>query len=149
LEYNVRFGDPECQPLMTLLDSDALELFYAAATGGLADADVRFTADDAVCIVLASEGYPEAPKTGVPIEGLNTDGTLAADIPGVTVYHAGTKRNAEGKIITNGGRVLSVTARAGTLREARQNAYAAVQTISFPGMQYRRDIAAAAAPAMS
>lgn len=145
LEYNVRFGDPECQPLMTLLESDALDLFHRAATGTLAQADVRFTTDAAVCLVLASKGYPESPSTGITISGLNDAGQLAADIPGVTVYHAGTERAPDGPIRTTGGRVLGITARAANIAEARKHAYDAASTVTFDGAQLRRDIAEHAA----
>lgn len=139
LEFNVRFGDPECQPLMALLESDAVELLLAAAAGRLDAVDVRFSDRAAVCVVLASEGYPEAPRTGVPIEGVDR----AEAVPGVTVFHAGT-RLVGGQLLTDGGRVLGVTAVADTHAEARERAYHACDCIRFAGMQMRRDIAAAA-----
>ncbi|GAB4385429.1 MAG: phosphoribosylamine--glycine ligase [Phycisphaerales bacterium] len=140
LEFNVRFGDPECQPLMARLDSDVIDLFEATATGTLDQIEVRWKDESAVCVVLASDGYPDSPRSGQVIAGLDE----AAALPGVTIFHAGTSRNDDGSIVTAGGRVLSVTALGRDLAEARQRAYAAVRVIRFPGMQYRSDIAAAA-----
>jgi len=137
LEFNVRFGDPECQPLMTRLQSDGLELLWATAAGTLDQIDVQFTPQSCVCLVLASKGYPEAPKIGVPITGIED----AESIEGVSVFHAGTKLNAQGTLITSGGRVLSVTALGDTMEEARQRAYEAASKIHFDGMQLRTDIA--------
>ncbi|MEO1512464.1 MAG: phosphoribosylamine--glycine ligase, partial [Planctomycetota bacterium] len=142
LEFNVRFGDPECQPLMALLESDPLELMLATASGTLeryVDADrPRFSTGASVCVVLASEGYPDAPKTGLVIEGLDE----ASAVEGVTVYHAGTRRNDRGEIVTSGGRVLGVTAVGDSHADARDRAYAACDKIHFDGMQLRRDISA-------
>lgn len=136
LEFNVRFGDPECQPLMARLDSDLIDLLEATATGTLDQIDVRWKPGAAVCIVLAADGYPEKPRAGHAIEGLDA----AASLPGVTIQHAGTKRDDQGRIVTAGGRVLNVTALGQDLGEARRRAYAAVKQISFPGMQVRSDI---------
>jgi phosphoribosylamine--glycine ligase len=136
LEFNCRFGDPECQAILTRLDSDLLELIIASCTGTLAECDVRWQTDAACTVVIAAEGYPEKPKLGVPIHGIDD----AAKTPGVTVYHAGTRRDASGQIVTAGGRVLSVTALGATLAEARARAYDACAKISFPGMVMRRDI---------
>ena len=136
LEFNVRFGDPECQPLMARLESDALDMLAATASGRLDDADIRFSDRSAVCVVLASEGYPESPRTGVPIHGVD-----AADaMEGVIVTHAGTKL-VDGELVTSGGRVLSVTGIGDTLDEARELAYAASAKIKFKGKQMRTDIA--------
>lgn len=137
LEFNVRFGDPECQPLLTLLESDAIELLTATASGKLDKIDVRFSSDHAVCIVLAAEGYPENPRKGDVITGVDD----AEQIPGVTVYHAGTKMT-KGDLYTNGGRVLSVTATGKTREQAREAAYKACDLIEFKGKQLRTDIAA-------
>ncbi|MGP1310732.1 MAG: phosphoribosylamine--glycine ligase, partial [Phycisphaerales bacterium] len=112
LEFNVRFGDPECQPLMTRLESDALELLWATAAGELDRVDVRWSTDAAVTLVLASHGYPDEPRKGDVITGLDA----ASAIPGVHVHHAGTARNADGQIVTAGGRVLGVTGTAPTLQ---------------------------------
>lgn len=143
LEFNTRFGDPECQPLMARLESDALELLLATAEGRLDEVDVRFSEQHAVCVVLASEGYPASPATGDAITGLDR----AAEVEGVTVYHAGTRAEGDG-IVTAGGRVLGVTALGPDFATARARAYRACDRIRFRGMQYRRDIgSAAAAPA--
>jgi len=137
LEHNVRFGDPECEVLMELLDGDVLELFASVARGRLAPAAVRVAAGRAaLAVVLASEGYPRSPRTGDPIRGLDEAGRSA----GVAVLHAGTAEK-DGEVITAGGRVLAVTATSKTLPEARELAYAAASRISFRGMHYRRDIA--------
>ena len=138
LEFNVRFGDPECQPLMARLESDAVDLFTRTATGQLDHTELKWSPKASVCVVLASEGYPEKPRTGVVIEGL--DSVTEADLGGGVVFHAGTKRNADGGIITAGGRVLGVTALGDTLGEARDRAYEACKKIRFPGMVYRSDI---------
>jgi phosphoribosylamine--glycine ligase len=147
IEYNVRFGDPEAQVVLPLLASDAAELFLAAANGALDDAPApAFLDAAAVCVVLASAGYPEHPRTGDEIEGLDADGQSTAGIPGTVVFHAGTGRHRpDGPFHTSGGRVLDVVAVAPTLAEARANAYAAAAPIDWEGMQLRHDIAARAA----
>ena len=144
IEYNVRFGDPEAQVVLPLLAGDAAELFLAVANGELEGAaPPAFSGDAAVCVVLASQGYPEHPRTGDTIEGLTTAGQSVAGIDGVTVFHAGTRRHTpDGPFYTAGGRVLSVTAVAPTLGQARERAYAAVGPIDWEGMQLRHDIAA-------
>ena len=140
LEYNVRFGDPETQAVLPRLRSDAYELLRAAARpGGLEGAALEFGDDWAVTLVLASAGYPAAPRTGDPISGLD-------DVPdGVEITHAGTKRGDDGTILTAGGRVLNVTALGATAASARDAAYAAAQKIDFAGRQLRSDIALRAA----
>lgn len=138
LEFNTRFGDPECQPLMARLESDALELFLATAEGRLDEVDVRFSEQHAVCVVMASDGYPANPKSGDAITGLDK----AGEVEGVTVYHAGTK-TVDGEVVTAGGRVLGVTAVGPDFATARARAYRACDRIRFRGMQYRRDIGAA------
>ncbi len=138
LEYNVRFGDPEAQVVLPRLASDFAELCRDAAAGR-AGRDARFREDACVTVVLATEGYPASPRQGDIIEGLDD----AEQLPGVTVFHAGTKP-MDGQLMTAGGRVLDVTAVARTLAEARRRAYEAAGRISWPGVQYRRDIAAAA-----
>lgn len=135
IEFNVRFGDPECQVLMPRLESDAVKLLHATATGTLADVDVSWKPGATCCVVLASEGYPESPRTGVPITGIED----AEAMDGVHVYHAGTKR-VDGGIVTAGGRVLNVVATGPTLDVARDTAYAAAERITFPGRQMRHDI---------
>ena len=138
LEFNVRFGDPECQPLMARLKSDLLELILAACEERLDSIDVEWEPGASCCVVLASEGYPDKPKVGqgVPIHGIKE----AEAMEGVKVYHAGTKRGAEGKIVTAGGRVLGVTAIGKDLPQARQRAYGACEVISFAGKRFRTDI---------
>jgi phosphoribosylamine--glycine ligase len=147
IEYNVRFGDPETQVVLPLLASDAAALLLAVANGALDEADPPAFADAAaVCVVLASAGYPESPRLGDEIEGLRADGQSIADVAGATVFHAGTGRHsADGPFHTAGGRVLGVTAVAPTLAEARERAYAAAAPIEWEGMQLRHDIAAQAA----
>jgi phosphoribosylamine--glycine ligase len=139
LEYNVRFGDPETEVLMELLDGDFAGALAGAAASALDPACLARKAKSAIAVVLAAEGYPQSPRTGDVIEGLDE----AARIPGVTVLHAGTRRDGE-RIVTAGGRVLVVTAAADTLREARDVAYAGVRAIRFRGMQVRGDIASRA-----
>jgi phosphoribosylamine--glycine ligase len=151
IEYNVRFGDPEAQVVLPLLATDAAELFLAVANGALEDAPPpAFSGEAAVCVVMASQGYPESPRTGDPIEGLTASGQSVAGVDGVTVFHAGTRRHSPGgPFHTAGGRVLGVTAVAPTLSEARDRAYAAAEPIEWEGMQMRHDIAAQAAGAAS
>jgi phosphoribosylamine--glycine ligase len=134
LEFNCRFGDPETQVLLTRLESDLVELLDATIDGRLARVKAKWKPESAVCVILASGGYPGAYATGKPISGLDR---VAADI---TVFHAGTWL-ADGHAVTAGGRVLGVTALAGDLATARQRAYEAVETIDFEGRQFRRDIA--------
>jgi phosphoribosylamine---glycine ligase len=144
IEYNVRFGDPEAEVVLPLLDADAAELFLAVANGDLEGArPPAFSDDAAVCVVLASQGYPEKPRTGDAIEGLNGTGQSTAAVDGVTTFHAGTRRHSpDGPFYTAGGRVLAVTAVAPTLAQARERAYAATAPIDWEGMQMRHDIAA-------
>ena len=139
LEFNVRFGDPETQVLMAVLDGDLAEALAAAARGELRPELLEVSSDHALCIVLAAGGYPEAPRTGDAITGLEA----AAVVPGVQVFHAGTSLR-EGQVVTSGGRVLGVTARGTTLREAHTRAYQAADSIAFEGRQFRRDIGARA-----
>ncbi len=134
LEFNCRFGDPETQVILPRIRSDVLELLDAAAGGRLEQIELDWDPRHAVCVVLASEGYPDAPVTGREIDGLDLVGS-----DDVFVYHAGTKRD-DGRVVTAGGRVLGVTALGETLDEARSRAYAAVGKIRFEGMQYRSDI---------
>lgn len=141
IEYNVRFGDPEAQVVMPLIGGELLPLIAAAADGRLGDAPVRLNRGVAVGVVLASAGYPGAAKSGAPVSGLEA----AAGLPGVTVFHAGTARR-EGRIVTAGGRVLTVVAIGADYREAIDRAYKAVGLISFEGVQYRRDIGRKALP---
>jgi phosphoribosylamine--glycine ligase len=147
IEYNVRFGDPEAQVVLPLLSCDVAELFMAVATGTLDRVpSPTFSDEAAVCVVLASPGYPGHPRTGATIRGLNASGQSIASMDGVHVFHAGTSRpDPAGPFCTAGGRVLGVTALAPTLGRARANAYAALEPIAWDGMLVRRDIAARAA----
>jgi phosphoribosylamine--glycine ligase len=135
IEFNVRFGDPECQVLMSRLRSDLLPALMAVRDGHLNRLDVRWRDEPALSVVIAAEGYPETPKKGVPIQGIEAAGAGE----GVTVFHCATKETADG-IVSDGGRVLSVTATGGTLQTARDRAYAAVAKITYPGAQHRADI---------
>jgi phosphoribosylamine---glycine ligase len=136
LEFNVRFGDPETQAILPRLDSDLLELLESACRpGGLHGASVKWAPETAVTVVLASAGYPESASTGDPIRGLESVP------PEVFVTHAGTAREADGTVVTAGGRVLSVTGLGADVDAARAAAYAAADMIDFEGRQLRRDIA--------
>ncbi len=135
LEYNVRHGDPECQTLVVRLAADLLPICRAVAEGQGLPETVAWRPEAAVCVVLASAGYPGAYPTGQPIAGLEAAGAR----PGVTVFHAGTARR-DGRLVTAGGRVLGVTALGADIPAAIQAAYEAVGDIHFEGMHYRRDI---------
>jgi phosphoribosylamine--glycine ligase len=136
LEFNARFGDPETQVLMPRFEGDLLQLLFACAVGDLSGSSARLSDDAAVTVVLAAPDYPaRSDFAGAEIEGI-----AAAEATGALVFHGGTAvRN--GTVVTNGGRILSVTATAPTVNDARDRAYAAVDLISFNGVQYRRDIA--------
>ncbi len=137
VEFNVRFGDPETQPLMLRMDGDIVPMLLGAAHGGLdATAGVAW-GDAAVCVVMASMGYPRSYETGKPISGL----AEAESDDAVVVFHAGTQTDGAGGFATKGGRVLGVTARGASVKEARDRAYAAVARIGFEGACYRGDIA--------
>jgi phosphoribosylamine---glycine ligase len=140
LEFNVRFGDPECQPLMSRLKSDLLELFLAACEQRLDSVDVEWEPGASCCVVLASEGYPDKPKTGIPIHGIQQAETM----PAVRVYHAGTRMGPDGQVLTAGGRVLGITGIGADLAEARARAYAGCEVISFAGKTFRTDIGSGA-----
>ncbi len=135
LEFNVRFGDPEAQPLLELLSSDAFTAFCQAADGALSPDALAFHEGASACVVLASAGYPASSSKGDVISGLEA----AGDVEGVTVVHAGTRREGD-TVLTNGGRVLGVTARGSDLRAAFDACYTAVDQIDWSGMQFRRDI---------
>ena len=136
LEYNTRFGDPECQVLMARWKSDVLPTLLACAQRKLDKAIIDWHPGVAVSVILASAGYPDSPRTGDVISGLES----AAKVPGVQVFHAGTKRLDNGDLVTSGGRVLAVTAIGADLQEARSRAYKAANLIQFPGKQMRTDI---------
>jgi phosphoribosylamine--glycine ligase len=159
LEYNVRFGDPETQSILVRLETDFVDICEAMVGVGsspgiegakrLGDIDIAWRAGNSACVVLAAEGYPQKPRTGDEIHGLDD----ADKIANVTIFHAGTVVNDEGpesssssliphpsSFLTAGGRVLGVTATGETLEKALKTAYSAAERISWPGMQYRRDI---------
>jgi phosphoribosylamine--glycine ligase len=138
LEFNCRFGDPETQSLLPCLDGDLLLPLWAAANGDLGDAELATMEGASVTVVLAAGDYPRAGDTGSPIDGIEE-----AEGTGALVFHAGTALRGD-QVVTNGGRVLNVTALGGTVGEARERAYAAVDRITFPGMRFRSDIAAVA-----
>ena len=139
LEFNCRFGDPETQPILMRMDSDLVEAIEASIDGRTSDGDFKWSTDSAVCVVLASGGYPGAYEAGKRIIGLEQ----AEKIDGVKVFHAGTS-GRDGGFYTSGGRVLGVTARAADLPKAVNAAYQAVSTIGFDGVHFRKDIAARA-----
>ena len=136
LEYNARFGDPEAQVVLPRMKNDVIDVMEACIDGTLDQIDLQFEDNAAVCVVLASDGYPVSYEKGFEIKGLekfeNKDGYYC--------FHAGSKLNEEGKIVTNGGRVLGVTAKGATLKEARANAYAATEWIDFANKYMRHDI---------
>ena len=134
LEFNVRLGDPETQTLMYSFGGDLGEVFLQSVTGGLSSLAGASWNTPSACIVLSSHGYPEAPRTGDPITGIEM-----AEATGATVFHAGTTRR-EGQLVTSGGRVLGVTAGGDTLQAALNHAYRAASQIHFDGMHYRKDI---------
>jgi phosphoribosylamine--glycine ligase len=134
LEFNCRFGDPETQVVVPLLESDVLELLAAAASGDLHDLELAASEGAAISVVLASAGYPEASERGVELRGVEE-----AESAGALVFHAGTARRDD-VLLSAGGRVLDVTALGKTIEEARERAYRAIDYIHFPGVQFRRDI---------
>jgi phosphoribosylamine--glycine ligase len=135
LEFNVRFGDPETQAILMRLDSDVVDALEACIDGRLNGTELRWAPGASVCVVASSAGYPGAYKTGLPIAGLG----MAAQVPGVQVFHAGSAQVGP-QLLTAGGRVLGVTAAAGSLEEALGRAYQALAEIQFEGVYYRHDI---------
>ncbi|MEL7463097.1 MAG: phosphoribosylamine--glycine ligase [Pseudomonadota bacterium] len=135
VEYNVRFGDPECQVLMMRLEADLLPVLKAAADGRLSETSLTWRPEPALTVVLAAKGYPGAYEKGEEIHGLPE----AAVDPDVEIFHAGTRATGD-RVLSNGGRVLNVTARGATLESARAKAYAAIDRIDWPGGFHRRDI---------
>lgn len=135
IEYNARFGDPETQVVLPRLKTDLVTIIESVIDGTLENVDIQWSKEAAACVVMASGGYPVKYEKGKVITGLDENGQL----PGVTVYHAGTAEK-DGQLVTSGGRVLGVTALASTLDEALQKAYEAVEKIHFDGAHYRRDI---------
>jgi phosphoribosylamine--glycine ligase len=135
IEFNVRFGDPECQALLLRLESDLLAALRAACEGSLGDIALRWRDDASLVVVMAAEGYPGTPRRGSPIRGLDR----AAAMPGAHVFHAGTALR-DGALVADGGRVLGIGGIGATLRDARDAAYAAVDAVDWPGGFCRRDI---------
>ncbi len=135
IEYNCRFGDPECQALMVRLESDALDLLLASADGCVANSKPKWNTDSALTVVMAAKGYPGAYEKGSVIKGLEN----LEKIEGINVFHAGTSYK-NGQFIAEGGRVLNITANASTLEEAQEKAYQAIKNIDWPQGFYRRDI---------
>jgi len=140
IEYNVRFGDPECQVLMARLSSDLLPALLACAQGRLEGLDLSWRDEAALTVALAAAGYPGQYEKGAEICGV----AEAGETDGVTIFHAGTTRADDGRLLANGGRVLNVTALGATVAEARARAYAAIDRIDWPDGYYRRDIGARA-----
>ena len=134
VEFNCRFGDPETQAVLPLLKSDLVDIMQACADGTLEREKISWSDDSAVCVVIASGGYPKAYKKNLPIKGINR-AKLSSN-----VFHAGTAK-VDGKLVTSGGRVLGVTATAKNIRQAVEKVYKAVKLIGFDDMYYRRDIA--------
>jgi len=145
VEYNCRFGDPECQPILLAMESDLLPLLDATARGELRlGAPPRFHAGAALCVVLVSGGYPGSYAKGLPIQGLKAASPVDPSAPAVddvVVFHSGTRRAPDGGFLTAGGRVLGITARGRTVSEARERAYGVADTIYWEGVGCRRDIA--------
>lgn len=137
VEYNCRFGDPETEAVLPLVNCDWYDVFYASATGDVSKIDWEVSKNYAATIVLASKGYPATAQKGIKISGLDE----AEKLENIDIYHCGTALNENGEVVTNGGRVLAVTAWDETLKKAIDRAYNAVSKIKFDGMQYRTDIA--------
>jgi len=143
LEYNVRFGDPETQSILTRLNTDLVDICEALLSGRLSEVDVQWQPGSSACVILAAEGYPGKPRTGDLINGLEA----AAQRPNIEIFHSGTAFAPGGEpalhepaYITAGGRVLGVGSASADLSSALTNVYTAVGDISWPGMQYRKDI---------
>jgi phosphoribosylamine--glycine ligase len=136
IEYNARFGDPECQVLVRRLKSDIVPVLMACDEGGLRHMDVRWSNDAAICVVMASNGYPDDYKKGSEIRGLDK----AARVEGVELFHAATRQDGP-RVLADGGRVVNITAVGPTVEIARERAYRAVDLIDWPGGFCRRDIA--------
>ncbi len=136
LEYNARFGDPETQVVLPRLQTDLIDIFEACIDGTLEDLPIKWDDGAAVCVVLASGGYPVSYRKGYPIEGLSK----LEGLEDMMVFHAGTKKDSEGNIVTNGGRVLGIVAKANSLAEAIEKAYDHVDDITFTDVFYRHDI---------
>ncbi len=136
IEYNCRFGDPETQVVLPMLDGDLYDIFEAIYNHTLADVDIKWHDGACACVIMASGGYPESYKKGIPMNGFDENG----QVDGCFVYHAGTKFDENGTFLTNGGRVIGVTAKGVDLQNALDNAYEGVKKISFEGAHFRKDI---------
>ena len=136
IEYNCRFGDPETQVVLPMLDADLYEVFEAIANHELDKLDIKWHDGSCACVVMASGGYPESYPKGIVMNGFDDMG----QVENCFVYHAGTKLSDNGEFLTNGGRVIGVTAKGNDLREALDIAYKGVEGISFEGAHYRKDI---------
>ena len=136
IEYNCRFGDPETQVVLPMLDADLYDIFEAIYEHRLKDVDIKWRDGACACVIMASGGYPESYKKGIPMNGFDDKG----QVEGCFVYHAGTKLNDNGTFLTNGGRVIGVTARANDLQSALDKAYEGVSKIDFEGKHFRHDI---------
>jgi phosphoribosylamine--glycine ligase len=136
LEYNVRFGDPETQAILVRLETDLMDICEAMLLGRLDQLQINWKQGSSACVILAAEGYPAKPRTGDVINGLQK----AAQHDNVQIFHSGTAKGQDGELLTAGGRVLGVTAIGENLENALSRAYEAVGDISWPGIQYRRDI---------
>ena len=139
LEFNVRFGDPETQVILMRMKSDLVPLLLTTAKTNLEDVEIEWHDCASICVVMASNGYPDDYEKGLPISGLEA----LKGLDNVQVFHAGTSLK-DGKVVTNGGRVLGVTTVGKDLQEAQKNVYEAIQKVSFNGAHYRRDIGAKA-----
>jgi len=137
VEYNCRFGDPEAEVILPLLETDALELLHASATGSLDQISIEMSSDTAATVVVCAEGYPTSPQRGVAIPDVATAGSVP---PGVTIFHAGTALNDSGDLVSSGGRVLAVTGRADDLQQALARSYEVVDQLVGNGLFARRDI---------
>jgi phosphoribosylamine--glycine ligase len=135
LEFNARFGDPETQAILLRLESDLVDALEACIDGRLAETELHWSPGASACVVASSSGYPGSYKTGFPITGL----AAAAQVPGVQVFHSGSSQ-AGNELVTNGGRVLGVTATGESLEQALARAYQALAEIHFEGIYFRRDI---------
>jgi phosphoribosylamine--glycine ligase len=136
VEFNCRFGDPETQVVLPLLETDLLDILLAVTDAHLDELEVKWKSQNAVCVVIASGGYPDAYAKGLPIDGLEQ----VSHLSDVAVFHAGTRLGPAGEVLTDGGRVLGITGLGADFAQARARAYAAVKNIHFDQMQYRTDI---------
>ena len=145
IEYNCRFGDPETQVVLPMLDADLYEIFEAVYNHELDKLDIKWQSGSCACVIMASGGYPESYPKGIEMNGFDEKG----QIEGCFVYHSGTKISEDGKFLTNGGRVIGVTAKGENLKSALDTAYNGVTKIQFEGAHYRKDIGQKALKALN